>query len=70
MSNPQRDPSGANPTLSSATGIRLTLPEFVSVLVVVAFAVLGWARLDQRLSRLEDRAHLSDHLAINPIPKD
>ncbi len=62
-----KEPSGPNQTLSSHTGIRLTVPELVAVMVVVAAGVLGWARLDSRLSRLEDRWSPVDHVASQPI---
>lgn len=62
-----KDSSGPNPTLSSHTGIRLTIPELLAVVAVVATAVLGWARLDGRLSRLEDAWLISGRVASQPI---
>lgn len=55
MSKHQEPPSGPNPVLSAKTGIRLTVPELCVLLAITASGVLGWSRLDGRLSRIEER---------------
>lgn len=60
MSKLTDPPSGPSPVLSARTGIRLTLPELCVVIAVTSGGVLGWSRLDARLSRIEERMDRMD----------
>lgn len=71
MSKHVDPPSGPNQTLSSKTGIRLTLPELAATCVIVAGGVLGWARLDSRISRIEEHMGIpTPAVALRPVLAD